>query len=146
MTTLVLTVALQASVMAVPGQGYTEALNRSVENGRLLVILVGADWCPACVQMHHTILPEVARNGCLNKVEFAYVDVDREQQLAGQLSRGSAIPQLIRYEKTEAGWKSGVLTGAHSPQKVAAFINGTPEPKPAFPTVLSSWTERILGR
>jgi hypothetical protein len=96
--------------------------------------------------MHGSILPELARSGGLAGVEFAYVDVDREPYLVGKLARGKAIPQLIRFEKTDIGWKSDVLTGAQSPEKVAAFINGSPIRKPTFPGVLSGWTDRILGR
>ncbi|NLY02922.1 MAG: thioredoxin family protein [Rhodopirellula sp.] len=146
MTTLVLTAVLQTSLMAAPEQGYMEALSRSMASGRALVVLVGADWCPGCVKMHGRILPEVGRKGGLDRVELAYVDVDREPQLAQQLMRGGSIPQLVRFEKTDSGWRSEVLTGAQSPDRVAAFINGEPEPQRSFPGVLSSWTEKLLGR
>jgi thioredoxin-like negative regulator of GroEL len=141
-------VMLQASVATGPEDAYAAAFHRSVSTGRPLVVLLGADWCPGCVKMKETILPQVADYGALDRVEFAYVDVDQAPQLAGRLARAGAIPQLIRFERTSTGWTKDVLTGAHSPKKVASFIN--PEPNgPSLPSrftdTLGSWAKRITG-
>lgn len=152
MTSLALAVALQASMMGANSQGafanYEEAFQGSIDTGRPLVVLLGADWCPACVKMKNTILPEVHQAGGLAGINMTYVDVDRDPRLASQLARGSSIPQLIRFERRGTQWESQLLTGAHSPRKVAAFIQGGPDENktPAgWGARLSSWAEVITG-
>jgi len=148
MTTLVASALLQASVLAAPGQDYTTAVQESLASGRPLVVLLGADWCPACKVMRDSTLPKVAQRGGLEKVEFAYVDVDRHPQLTSQLSRGRSIPQLIRFEKKAGKWNARHLIGGHSVQKVKAFVNGEPEeksPLQALPVSLGDW-QRIISR
>jgi hypothetical protein len=73
--------------------------------------------------MRNAILPQVAKAGGLDGVEFAYVDFDRQPQLAAQLSQSKSIPQLIRLQKTRLGWDSRVLVGAKAPREVHAFVN-----------------------
>jgi len=102
---------------------YTHAYHNSLATGRPLVVFLGARWCPACQKMKTSILPQVAEDGGLNNVEFAYVDFDRQPDLAARLKRGKSIPQLIRLEKTQAGWSSRVLLGAKSPREVHSFVN-----------------------
>lgn len=148
MTSVALSVVLQASILAAPGQPYEVAYQNSVTTGRPLVVLLGADWCPACVKMKKSVLPEVERSGALDGIEFTYVDVDRRPELSRALSRGSAIPQLIRFQRRGDQWESQLLTGAHSPNKVAQFIAG-PEPKkerPGWAARLSALTEVITGK
>ena len=91
-------------------------------------------------------MPEVAKAGGLRDVEFVYVDIDRHPELANQLSRSESIPQLLRFTPTRDGWQSGLLTGAHSPKKVASFIDAgivrtASVAKPAGR--LSSWNEPL---
>ncbi len=115
MTSLILAAVLQAQIAAVPEENaaqakrtavpqtdYATAFKRSLESGRPLVVLLAARWCPGCVQMKESILPRVAKAGGLAGVEYAYVD--RDPRMARRLSQAAAIPQLIRYEKTEDGW------------------------------------------
>lgn len=134
MTSLLLATVLQASVLAAepqnskqaPPQGFHEAFKRSAKTGRPLVVLLGAEWCPACHVMKNKTLPEVAKAGKLKDVEFAYVDVDREPKLAGVLARGDSIPQLIRLDKTDKGWKAEILVGAQSAKTVTSFVEVRP--------------------
>ena len=123
MTTLLLAAVLQTQTTALPTNDYAAALKQSVSSGRPLVVLLGANWCPGCVQMKNSIMPQVAKAGGLKNVEFAYVDMDRQPKLAARLTRGGAIPQLIRYEKTKKGWKRDLLVGAHSPKRVTSFVD-----------------------
>jgi thioredoxin-like negative regulator of GroEL len=55
-------------------------------------------------------------------VVFARVDADRQPGLAQRLMRGSGIPQLVMYRKTEKGWKASRLIGAQSQATVTSFI------------------------
>lgn len=114
MTTLLLAAILHTQATTLPNNDYANAHKQSLSSGRPLVVLLGADWCPGCVQMKNSIMPRVAKAGGLANVEFAYVDMDRQPKLAARLTRGGAIPQLIRYEKTKKGWKRDLLVGAHT--------------------------------
>ncbi len=114
MANLALIAIIQTSILAVPGQNFPEAYRRSLDTGKPLVILVGASWCGPCMVMKNSVLPDVTKAGGLKGVEFAYVDMDRQPKLAARLTRGGAIPQLIRYEKTKKGWKRDLLVGAHT--------------------------------
>jgi thioredoxin-like negative regulator of GroEL len=159
MTSLILAAVLQAQIAAVPEENaaevkrtavpqtdYATAFKRSLESGRPLVVLLGARWCPGCVQMKESILPRVAEAGGLASVEYAYVDVDRDPRMARRLSLAAAIPQLIRYEKTEDGWKRDLLTGAGSVKQVASFINpkAKKQPKAESPVAaLVGWAKSI---
>ncbi|MBN2476539.1 MAG: thioredoxin family protein [Pirellulales bacterium] len=153
MTTLVLAAVVQATVLAGPADdrpiakadarpdAFTLASQRSIKTGRPLVVLLGADWCPACKVMKKTTLPKLAEAGGLKDVEFAYVDVDRQRRLAGRLIRGNSIPQLIRFDKTEKGWKSQYLIGSQSVKKIAEFVEVSP---PDPPIRLSSWLQETF--
>ena len=72
--------------------------------------------------MKYTTIPELEKKGGLRKVAFAYVNTDQQRQLAGKLMRGSSIPQLVMYQKTDSGWTRKQLTGAQSTSNVAACI------------------------
>ncbi len=74
--------------------------------------------------MQKTILPQVERTGGLKNVVFVYVDYDQQRQLASRLTDGMSIPQLIRFDHTQAGWTNKRLIGARSPGEVHSFING----------------------
>ena len=90
MTTLTLAAAVQLSLLAAQPPGFQQAYQRSMESGNPLFVLLSAEWCPACKQMDGKILPEVAKRGGFKGVEYAYVDVDQERELAGKLARGGS--------------------------------------------------------
>jgi len=123
MTCLILTATIQLAAMSAPADDFDQAYRRSLATGKPLVVLVGAKWCPGCQMMSRKIIPQVAGVGGLADVEFAYVDVDRQADLAGHLLVGKAIPQLIYLQRTRMGWRRQHLTGAHSAKTVSAFIN-----------------------
>jgi len=101
---------------------YSAARKNSNESGRPMIVLVGADWCPACVEMKNTVIPKVKRRGLLRRVAFAEVNVDRQQKLGRQLTDGGPIPQVIMYRKTRAGWRLRKLIGGQNVETVSAFI------------------------
>ena len=125
-----------------PEDEYSRAYRNSVASGRPMVILLGAQWCPACVKMKNSILPQVAKSGGLQNVEFAYVDYDQQSQLAKKLSSSKSLPQLIRLTKTQAGWSRQVMIGAQSPGEVQTFIqNGMEVAAEQEPTRTSNQNE-----
>jgi thioredoxin-like negative regulator of GroEL len=121
---------LQASLLASAGQSYDEAHRVHAETGRPLVILVGADWCPACNTMKQSVIPQAQRQGVLQGVALAVVNTDQQPELARKLMRGGSIPQLIVYHKSGAGWQRRELVGAQSVGAIQQLL--TP---PATPSV-----------
>jgi thiol-disulfide isomerase/thioredoxin len=106
-----------------PPATYEVAYNKAVaEKGTPLVVLVGADWCPACQAMKQSVLPQVKRDGGLTRVAFAMVNTDRDSVLAHQLMVGGSIPQLVMFVKTDDGWTRRQLTGNQSVSLVEGFI------------------------
>ncbi len=111
---------------------YTNAYAQAQENGKPLVVLVGAEWCPGCVKMKNQVVPVMRSNGTLEKVQFAQVNTDHDPELAEQLMRGQSIPQLIMYVKTDTGWKRSQMTGPKTVSEVESFIQSNSPPKSAF--------------
>jgi thioredoxin-like negative regulator of GroEL len=87
-----------------------------------MLVLVGAKWCPACVQMKNSVVPQLKKRGSLSQVAFAQVDIDQEHELGRQLVKGGAIPQLLMYRNTDAGWRVRRVIGGRSVQQVEDFI------------------------
>jgi thioredoxin-like negative regulator of GroEL len=114
---------LHVSLLSTGMNSYAEAHKVHSETGQPMVILVGAEWCPACVQMKNSAIPQVARRGLLKKVAFATVNTDQQGSLARKLMKGGSIPQLIMYRKTRSGWSRRLLVGKQSPEQIEAFIN-----------------------
>ena len=122
MTALTLTALLQISALATGAETYADAHRITAETGQPMVVIVGADWCPACQVMEQTVLPQVRQRGGLRRVAFAIVNVDRERELATQLTSGGPIPQLIVFHQTNSGWRRRVLIGGQTVETVENFI------------------------
>jgi thioredoxin-like negative regulator of GroEL len=115
---------LQAALLVSGAQTYEQAYEDTQASGKPLVVLVGADWCPGCVTMKGSVMPRLESGGHLRQVNYAQIDTDSEQELAGQLMRGSSIPQLIVFSQGPDGrWHREQLVGASSDQAVAAAIH-----------------------
>jgi thiol-disulfide isomerase/thioredoxin len=130
-----LSACLQMSLVVVSADAsstkYGDAYREAEKTGKPLVILVGADWCPGCNTMKHSVIPALKQEGELAKVSFATVNTDSERELASKLMQGGSIPQLIVYKKTESGWEREQVTGARSVtetrgllRRVAARLTG----------------------
>ncbi|MHB8899424.1 MAG: thioredoxin family protein [Thermoguttaceae bacterium] len=125
MTSLTLSLAVQlAMVGTVPGEdvSYAKAHEVTTQTGQPMVILVGAKWCPACVQMKNAVVPQLVKQGSLAQVAFAEVDIDQERELGRQLTNGGPIPQLLMYRKTKLGWRLRRIIGGQSVEKADRFI------------------------
>ena len=125
MTNLALSIALQASLLTAGGHthNYKEAYNNTVQSGRPLLVLIGAEWCPGCRTMKNSVIPALEKKGKLAKVEFAYVNADSQGDLAGKLMSGTSIPQLIIFQKNGKGWTRHQLTGPQSVEETVSFVN-----------------------
>jgi thioredoxin-like negative regulator of GroEL len=123
-TALTLSLLLQISAFTTDGNHYAKAYETTLSTGQPLVVLVGAEWCPACQQMKNSVIPQVKRQGGLDQVAFCYVNTDADHSLAGKLMKGGSIPQLIMYRKTATGWTRQQLNGAHGAEETRDFIAG----------------------
>jgi thioredoxin-like negative regulator of GroEL len=122
-TNLSLAVLLQLSMAASDGDAYAKAYRDTARTGRPMVVLVSAEWCPACQQMKRDVIPRIKRQGLLSKVAFAMVNLDRDRELGRQLIRGGPIPQLLFFRRTPNGWLRSRLIGGQSVRTVEQFIN-----------------------
>jgi thioredoxin-like negative regulator of GroEL len=112
----------QALLGADPGS-YHAALADAQTERRPLLVLVGAQWCPGCQTMKQRVIPSLARRGALRTVSFATIDTDAEAELAQQLMRGGAIPQLIAFSRTRDGkWHREQITGTTDEAGVQSLI------------------------
>ena len=129
-TTMTLLALVAGSVVANAATPvkYADAFQDTMTNGKPLVVLVGAEWCPACQSMKTSVMPAVAAKGDLDKVAFTQVNTDRDRELSSKLLEGNMIPQLVKYEKIGENWKITRLVGAQSPEAVAAFVKPTEQP------------------
>jgi len=113
---------LPLGLLAAGKEDYDSAFERAEADGRPLVVLIGAPWCPGCRTMKQATMPRMNRAGKLDKVVYTEVDSDQQPKLANKLMRGNSIPQLIVFYKDETGWRRGQLTGAHSESQVEALL------------------------
>lgn len=127
MTSLAFALA-SLTLVAAADQTYAEAHQQSTTTGRPLVVLVSAQWCPACRVMRQTVIPEARRRGLLRKVAFAVVDYDREQDLAGQLTEHGPIPQVVMYRRTAGGWQMWRMIGSQTIDAFERFLRQGLEP------------------
>jgi thioredoxin-like negative regulator of GroEL len=123
MTGLCALVVLPCALLSADALSYPAAIKDAEAKRQPLLVLVGADWCPGCQTMKRSVLPALARKGGLGKVSYATIDTDREPQLAGQLMRGGAIPQLIIFSRQPDGqWYREQIVGATSELQVQSLI------------------------
>ena len=122
MTSLTLALVMHAT-LAGPVDNYAVAYKQMKEEGKPLVVLVGAPWCPACQQMSQGTIPQAKKQGMFQNVAYAYVNSDNDPELANRLLSGRAIPQLIMFHNSPEGWKRQQLIGAQSTSSLQSFVN-----------------------
>lgn len=123
MTGMAATVLLQAALLTTGAQPYAEAYKEHEASGKPLLVLVGADWCPACVTMKNGTLARMERGGKLKNVAFSVINTDQESKVARRLMRGGTIPQLVLFTRMPDGnWDRQQLTGSQSEQTVEKLI------------------------
>jgi thioredoxin-like negative regulator of GroEL len=128
-SSLVFAFVMQASLAANASDNYADAYREHATNGKPLLVLVGADWCPGCRKMKDHVIPQARKQGVLRDVAFATVNTDHDRDLARKLMRGGSIPQLVLFHHTADGWKRTQLTGAQSTETLKSLVsNHTPDP------------------
>jgi thioredoxin-like negative regulator of GroEL len=126
MTSLGATIVLQLSILATGAdpcacETYADAHRVTNETGKPMLVMVGADWCPACVNMKENVMPQV-RRGLLRRVAYAIVNMDRDREVATQLVNGGPIPQLVMYHRVGGHWRSERLIGGQDVGTIENFI------------------------
>jgi thiol-disulfide isomerase/thioredoxin len=122
MTSLGLAALVHLAVLTAGDESYATAHKATCETGRPMVVMVGADWCPACQQMKENVIPQCRKQGILAKVVFALVNLDRERELGAELTQGGPIPQLLLFRRVDKGWRVKRLIGGQDVQTVDDFI------------------------
>ena len=123
MSSLTLIALVQAVLLAGGENSYADAHKITTETGRPMVVLVGANWCPACKTMKDNVMPQIVRKGLFGRCVYTVVDLDKQEKLGQQLTNGGPIPQLIMFRKTNDGWKRKRLIGGQSINSVVKFID-----------------------
>lgn len=126
MVSMLLTAVLATAVSTLPQttQNYADAYREANRNHKPLLVVIGADWCPACVNLKSTTIKSLAAQGELDDVSVAVIDQDAEPQLASQLKHGKMIPQVILYSQTADGiWQKKHVTGFQSEGSIRSMID-----------------------
>ena len=125
MFSLLFAVTLSAVSPAEPAShDYTLAYKESLKEQKPLMVVVGAQWCPACNVLKETTIRSMELNGELEGVSVAVVDRDAEPELAAELMNGEKmIPQIIVFSKNDSGgWQRRKLTGYQPAQPIRSLI------------------------
>jgi thiol-disulfide isomerase/thioredoxin len=122
MTGLTATVAMHLALLTTSADVYQEAYSKAEKDGKPLLVLVGAEWCPGCRIMKDDVIPKLETDGGLEDVVFTTVNTDEKPTLSRRLLRGTAIPQLVMYARTSKGWRRTELTGVQDPGRIRQFI------------------------
>ncbi|MEL7266886.1 MAG: thioredoxin family protein [Planctomycetota bacterium] len=83
---------------------YADAYKTAQTEGKPMLILVSADYCPACKLLKKETT-RAAELGRLPDVVITVVNKDEQPQLAKSLLDGKLIPQLVTFSPTDKGWK-----------------------------------------
>ena len=124
MLCLVLVAALATMSGTAPDtHNYAEAYRKSQVEGKPLLVIVSAKWCPACHTLKDTTIRDLETSGQLTEVNVAVVDRDVEPELAKQLMREQKIPQIIVFSKSTTGrWERSQLIGYQPQGPVRSLI------------------------
>ena len=125
MVSLLLTVVLVSMTSAHPrNTDYATAYKEAMAANKPLMVVVGAEWCPACNVLKSTTIQPMLNTGDLDDVSVALIDRDAEPELANQLTGGEKmLPQIIVFTQTNSGqWERRKLTGYQPRQPVRNLI------------------------
>lgn len=109
---------------------YEAAYRKAQEEKKPLVVLVGAEWCPACKTMKIDTIESMKKAGELQEVVYTQLDKDAHPELADQVMQGKTLPQIVVFSESENGWKRFSLTGLQTPRRVKELIRKASEALP----------------
>jgi thioredoxin-like negative regulator of GroEL len=103
-------------------RNYASAYRAAQDRNLPLVVVVGAEWCPACVNLKRTTIASMEASGELQEVSLAVIDQDSEPELARMIKKGEMIPQIVVFSKTDQGWRRTQLTGFQAIEPLRSLI------------------------
>ncbi len=113
---------------------YEAAYQKAQKEEKILLVVVGAEWCVACKSLKSGTLEPMQESGKLDCVVLTQVDKDDQPELAKQVMSGSTLPQLVAFKQTASGWKRFSLSGNQSQGRVEELIRTAEGPKLDVPT------------
>lgn len=101
---------------------YEVAYRKARDERKPLLILVGADWCPACKTLKSDTIVPMKESGALKEVIYTQLDKDANPELASEVMQGKLLPQLVVFCQSDTGWKRFSLTGMQTETRVKELI------------------------
>lgn len=103
---------------------YASAYKEAMAAHKPLMVVVGAEWCPACNVLKSTTIQPMLNTGDLDDVSVALIDRDAEPELAQRLTQGEKmLPQIIVFTQSDSGkWERRKLTGYQPRQPVRNLV------------------------
>lgn len=138
MPTLALAALLSATTLGHGWYDYSVASQTATREKRELLVLIDADWCPACRKLRGEVLSDPRLVPYLKPYVCTMVNVDRQPQLAEALGGRGAIPLLIAYHWTPRGWIRREIRGYRSVEQLASFLR--------IPSPVAGPTARVSPR
>lgn len=99
---------------------YTEALHKSGETGKPVLVFFTAEWCQWCSKMRSETMPDILVQNMLKNYILVYVDTDKDRGPARKFNIES-LPSYIITNYKEDGIKAG--NGFKSPESFANWLN-----------------------
>ncbi len=101
---------------------YEDAYLKAQKEEKVLLVVVGADWCAACKTLKASTIEPMQKSGKLDCVVVTQVDKDAQPELAKQVMKGTSLPQLIAFKEVNGTWKRFSLSGIQSENRVQELI------------------------
>ena len=123
MVSVLMALVLTGATSETSNRDYDSAYKEAVSGNKPLMVVVGAEWCPACNVLKNTTINPMVRTGELDQVSVALVDKDKNPELVKQLTKGEKmLPQIIVFTPTKTGWTRRKLMGYQPKQPVRNLV------------------------
>ncbi len=130
MVSVLMALVLTGATSETSNRDYDSAYKEAVSGNKPLMVVVGAEWCPACNVLKNTTINPMVRTGELDQVSVALVDKDKNPELVKQLTKGEKmLPQIIVFTPTKTGWTRRKLMGYQPKQPVRNLVRIATTPK-----------------
>lgn len=87
-----------------------------------MLVVIGADWCPACVDLTNNVIEPLAKSNKLKDINVVYLDFDKNPELCRQMMTGNTIPQTIMYRLKNGKWIKRQVTGRVSGDRILNLL------------------------
>ncbi len=112
----------------------TLAQSRATASDQDIIVVVGAEWCEPCQTLKQSVFPQLAAQGKLDGIQFAYVDFDHQRESAMALMQGSMVPQIVYMRRGNSQFQpAAVIPRMAAAEEIGAMIDWVqtlPQPRP----------------